>query len=132
MSLVHHLADGLIIASFKSIADVQNPLHLTDYILRADKVFLGDAVAHLVEPYPLGVGKEFHLGVVLPDGGGGSLARLAALVIGAVGEQVLDAGIQQYEFVALGVEGEILILQSLAVQADKLAFLAEELKEYYR
>ena len=39
---------------------------------------------------------------------------------------MLYAGIHEHELVALGIEGEILVLKSFAVEADEAAFLSED------
>ena len=63
--------------------------------------------------------------MILLDGSRSPLAGLATEVVGGAGELVLYAGVEQHEAVSLGIEGEVLVLQRLAVEADKLALLAK-------
>ncbi len=53
------------------------------------------------------------------------LAGFAALVVGAGSKFVLYAGVNENQFVALGMEGEVLVFSGFAIEADKGAFLAE-------
>ena len=125
MGLVHHLADSLVVTPFKGVADVENPLDLSDDIFRPEEILLGDLFAYFFEPNPLGVTQEVDLRMVLLDGCGGILAGFAPLVISRGCEFVFHAGIDENQLVSLGIEGEILVFESLAVQADQAALLAE-------
>ncbi len=55
MSLVHHLTNCLIIIPFKGVADIQDPLDLSNDIFGPEEVFLGNLVADLVQPQALGI-----------------------------------------------------------------------------
>ena len=81
MGLIHHLSNGLIVTSLKGVADIQNPLDLTDDIFSPQEILLGNLLADFLQPNSLGVGQEVNLRMVLLDRGGGILARLAALVV---------------------------------------------------
>ena len=63
--------------------------------------------------------------MILADGRGGVLTGSAPLVVGAGGELVLDAGVDQDQLVTLGIEGEVLVFQGFAVETDKGALLSE-------
>ena len=55
VSLVHHLADRLIISSLKGVADVKNPLDLSDDIFGPQEILLGNLLADFLQPNSLGV-----------------------------------------------------------------------------
>ena len=74
MSLVHHLADGLIVVPFEGVADVEHALHLADHVFRTDEVLSADLAADFLKPDALAVAQGLDLGVVLLDGRGGALA----------------------------------------------------------
>ena len=119
MGLIHHLSDSLVVASFKGVADVEDPLNLSDNILGSEEVFFGNLGANLIQPYSLGVAEEFYLRMVLPYRRSSILAGSAALVVGAGSEFMLDAGIDQDEFIALRIEGEVLVFEGFAVEANE-------------
>ena len=127
MSLVHHLAGSLIVSALKGVADVQHALDLADDVLRAEEILLRNLGTHFLKPDTFSVGEELYVGMVLADGGRGILAGGAALVVGRRGELVLDTGVKQHELVAgrFWIEGEVFVLQRLAVEADKASCLAE-------
>ena len=68
MGLVHHLSHGFIVTSLKSVADIEDPLDLSDDIFCPEEVFFRNLFADLFEPYPLGITQEVDLGVILLDG----------------------------------------------------------------
>ena len=81
MCLIHHLSDSLIVRPFKSIADIEHSLNLSDNILRTEEILLRNKFADLFEPNPLGIAEELHVRMVLLDGGAYILAGLASLVV---------------------------------------------------
>ena len=55
MSLVHHLTHGLIVSPLKGVANIENPLDLSDHIFSPEEILLGNLFANLFQPNPLGV-----------------------------------------------------------------------------
>ena len=80
--LVHHFSNCLIITSFESIANIEDSLYFTDYILCSEEILLWNLVANFLKPNSLGVAEELYITVVLSDGGTYVLARLTSLVVG--------------------------------------------------
>ena len=126
MGLIHHLAHGLVVSAFQSVAHIQHALNFSNHIFGPQKVLTADLVPNLVQPQALGVGEEVHLRMVLLDGRGRLLARFPALVVGAGSQFMLHAGIDEHQLVAHGVEGEILVFSGFAVEADEGTFLTED------
>ena len=126
MGLIHHLADGFVVASLEGVADVEHPLHFTYHIFRTEEVFLGDEPAHFLEPYALGVAEELDFGMVAADGGGGVLAGFAPLVVGGRCQFVLYARVDENQFIPFWIEGEVFVFQRFAVEAYELFPLAED------
>ena len=81
MSLVHHLSCCFIVIPFKSVAYVKHSLDLSYDILCTQEILLGNLLTHFLEPKPLGVAKELHFRMILPDRCGSILAGLTALVV---------------------------------------------------
>ena len=115
----------IIISPFEGIAYVKHPLDFTDHIFCTQEVLLGNLSAHLIKPETVAVAEELDLGMVLLDVGGCILTGLTALVVSRRCQLVLHAGIDEHQLVSFGIEREILVLQSLAVEADEAALLAE-------
>ena len=63
--------------------------------------------------------------MILLDSGRGPLAGLPAEIVRRRRQFVLHAGVHQHQLIALRIEGEILVFQRLAVQANQTARLAE-------
>ena len=57
------------------------------------------------------------------------LATAAAVVISRRGQFVLHAGVEQYQTVAFGIEGEVLELARTAVETHEMACLTEDRSE---
>ena len=81
MSLVHHLADDLVVTSFKGVAHVKDSLNLSDDIFSPEKILRRNLLTNLLKPNSLGVAEELYITVVLSDGGTYVLARLTSLVV---------------------------------------------------
>lgn len=119
VGLVHPLSYPLIITLFERIADVQDAGGFADYIFCTAIILFRDFVPNLVEPGPAGIAEEFDLRVPLADSGGGVFTGGPALIVSRRGQLMLDAGVKQYESVALGIKGKILVFQCFTIAAEE-------------
>ena len=123
---VHLLTHFFVVAFFEGYADFQHAILLADDVLGAECILLAYHAAHFIEHVVVGVAQAAYLGVQLLHGCYHVFATLAAFVVGRRGEVVLHLRVEEHEFVALGVEGEVLVLQRAAVEAHEAALLAED------
>ena len=94
-------------------------------------VFLADFGTDFLELFPSAVAQrlEFSFGMLRSDVFHHIFTRVATVVVGRTDEFVLHARVEQNEFVAFGVEGEILELATAAVEAHQFACLSEDTGE---
>ena len=126
MGLIHHLTHGLVVSALEGIADIQHTLNLADNVLRPQEILLRNLLADLVQPLALCIAQEFNFGMIFADSRRCVFTGSAALVVGARCQFVLDAGINQHQLVPLRIEGEVFVLQRLAVETDQATGLAEQ------
>ena len=120
VGFVHPLADRFVVTLFERIADIEHTLLLADHVAGTLVVLVRDLILDGIELLHRSAAQE-----LLPEHLGHPLARSPAVVVGRTHQLVLHARIEQDEFVTLGVEREIGILQRTAVQTDQVALLAE-------
>ena len=106
MRLKHTAANGLVIATFQRIAHVKHTLFLADDEAGTAIVLVAHLVAHVGQH---GIGSVTQ--GLYTQGSSHTLAGFTALVIGRIHQLVLHLAVEQHQFVALGVEGEILMLE---------------------
>ena len=124
VGFVHPLADRFVVTLFERIADIEHTLLLADHVAGTLVVLLRNLILDGIELLHRGAAQE-----LLPEHLRHPLARSPAVVVGRTHQLVLHARIEQDEFVTLGVEREIGILQRTAVQTDQVALLAENRSE---
>ena len=94
-------------------------MDLFDDIFCTLKVFFRHFGLHGIQHVHGAVAQEFYFGVILLNGCYYVFTALTTLVVSRRCQFVLNDRIQQYQTIAFGIEGEILVFQRTAVQTDE-------------
>ena len=119
MCLVHHAADGVVVAGVEGVADGEHALFLADDEAGAAVVLVRDVAADGVEHRHVGVAQGVDAQAACH-----ALAALAPFVVGAVDQLVLDVAVDEHQGVVFGRKGEIFKLHRAAVEAHEVALFA--------
>ena len=128
VGLIHQFTDLLVVAFVQGVADSQHTVFLTEHEAGALVVFLANFSTHFVKLFPCAVaqGFELALGMLGLNVLHYVLAGVAAVVVGRTCQLVLDNAVEQYEAIAVGLEGEVFELAATAVEAHEATSLAED------
>ena len=121
VSFVHAAAYGFIVALVESVADSEDAVFFLDDEFSAEVVFGSDVGLHRVEHFHVGVAESLDAEALC-----NAFAGRTALVIGAVGEFVFYARVDQNEAVVFWSEGIVFEFHRTAVEAHEVVFLAHD------
>ena len=121
VGFVHETTDSFVVAAVEGVAYVEDAFFFFDYEFSAEVVFGGDVGFSGVECFFSSVAESFDV-----EAFSYAFARLATFVVGRVDEFVFNDRVDEDEFVALGVEGEVFKFHRAAVEAHEVAFFAED------
>ena len=120
---VHHLAYGFVVALFECVAHGEYAITFANYVESTECIFFRHGAAHFFELFDGGIAERFDFGVEGVDGFSDAFAAATAVVVRRTHEFVLHLRVNEHEFVAFGIEGEVFELTAAAVEAHEGALL---------
>ena len=124
MRFVHHLTYGLVVALFECVAHGEYAITFADYVESAECIFLRHRATNFFEVLNRCIAERFYFGVEGVDGFCHTFAAATAVIVGRTHEFVLHLRVNEHEFVAFRIEGEVFELTAAAVETHERTLLA--------